>query len=417
MTTQSTTWDRDTFLHLTAYREVEEVFRRSRDFVIGGTKAGSDEFVHGTLVALDGRDHMARRRSLMKMISADQPWGAEGTLLDDIFDRHLRQVLDTHEPHNGHVHFDLIPFGRRIIWRLTAAFVGLDGIDDPAQVERFQDLVEPVLEGLTLEYQPEERHENILTAARANRAIIREEMFNPSLARRQTLIYAVKHGHATADDLPGDLITSMLTQNDNPDIELIFREMVALLAAAVNNPVSQVAWALHDATTWLDTHPEYRTKTTDKEFLGRMVKETMRLHRSSRPHVVRITVKDTVLETSGRTIPQGTWVSLWFDPANHDTTIFGPDATHYNPLRTPLDPTVQPFGIGLGGGAHVCLGRPLLLWDQGNPNAQGLLIKLLRHLLTTNIRPDPHGHQTEDGPQGGRRHTRYDVTIPTTADA
>ncbi|MCE0763540.1 cytochrome P450 [Pseudonocardia kujensis] len=413
--TQSTAWDRDTFVHLTGYREVEEVFRRSRDFVISGTKAGSDEFVHGTLVALDGREHMGRRRALMKMISSDQPWGAEGTLIDDIFARYLAEVVAAVEPRDGHVRFDLIPVGRRIIWRLTAAFVGLDNIDDPAQVERFMGLVEPVLEGLTLEYQPEERHEAILVAARKNRALIREEMFDPSLARRQVLVEKVRRGEAKAEDLPGDLITSMLSQSDEPDLELIFREMIALLAAAVNNPVSQMAWALDDATPWLDEHPEYRAKVTDKEFLGRMVKETMRLHRSSRPHVVRIAVKDTVLESSGREVPQGTWVSLWLQAANRDTTIFGDDADEFDPFRQPLDPSVQPFGIGLGSGAHVCLGRPLLLWDQGDEDAQGLLVKLLRFLLTAGVRPDPDGEQHEGGPEGGRRHDRYDVVMPVAA--
>lgn len=410
--TQGTAWNHDTFVHLTHFREVEEVLRRSRDFVLGGTKAGSDEFVHGTLVAIDGREHMGRRRSLMKMIGADQPWGAEGTLIDDVFTRYLAQTLESVEPRGEFVPFDLIELGRRIIWRLTAAFVGLDNIDDPAQVERFMELVEPVLEGLTLEYQPTERHAEILVAARDCRTKIRTEMFDPSLARRQQLVDTVRRGAADEHELPGDLITSMLWQSEEPDTELIFREMVALLAAAVNNPVSQMAWALDDATAWLNAHPEHHSKAAEKDFVGRLVKETMRLHRSSRPHVVRITAKDTSLESSGRSVPEGTWLSLWLQAANRDPAIFGDDADSYNPLRTPLDPKVQHFGVGLGGGAHVCLGRPLLLWDQGDEDAQGLLVKLLRFLLTAGIRPDPEGVQHEDGPEGGRRHTRYDVVMP-----
>jgi cytochrome P450 len=193
--------------------------------------------------------------------------------------------------------------------------------------------------------------------------------------------------------------------------------MVALLAAAVNNPVSQMAWALDDVSQWLEAHPDDRAKVNEKEFLGRAVKETMRLHRSSRPHVVRIAVKDTVLETTGREITQGTWVSLWLQAANPDCTVFGPDAGQYNPYRVLLDPKVQPFGIGLGGGPHVCLGRPLLLWDQGDEDAQGLLVKLLRFLLTNDVRPDPEGVQSEGGPEGGRRHSRYDVVMPVPADA
>ncbi|MFF3573913.1 cytochrome P450 [Nocardia jiangxiensis] len=412
-----TAWDRTTFVDITQFAEVEEILRRGREFVVGGTKAGSMEFVHGTLVATDGREHLARRRALMKMISAEQPWGAEGTLVDEIFEQYLQHVVETHEPRNGNVHFDLVSLGRRVVWRVTAAFVGLDGIDDPAQVERFQDLVKPVLEGLTLEYQPEARHQEILSSARYSRARIREEMFDPSLQRRRSLIEAARRS-GNEDDLPADLITSMLVHGgDNPDIDVIFRELIALLAASVNNPVSQMAWALDDLTSWLGTHPEYRTESTTKGFLNRAVKETMRLHRSSRPHLVRIAAKDTVLETTGREIPEGTWLSLWVQTANRETAIFGDDADRYDPLRMPSDPKIHPFGVGLGAGPHVCLGRPLLLWDQGGEEAQGLLIKLLRFLLTHGVRPDPAGQQVEGGPVGGRRHSRYDVIMPAPADA
>jgi hypothetical protein len=76
---------------------------------------------------------------------------------------------------------------------------------------------------------------------------------------------------------------------------------------------------------------------------------------------------------------------------------------------------VQPFGIALGGRVHVCLDRPLLLWNQGDEGAQGLLVKVLRFLLITEVRLGPEGDQLETGPEGGRRRSRYDVvmTVPT----
>jgi hypothetical protein len=39
--TQSATWNPDTFVNLTEFREVEEVLRRGKDFVITGTKIGN----------------------------------------------------------------------------------------------------------------------------------------------------------------------------------------------------------------------------------------------------------------------------------------------------------------------------------------------------------------------------------------
>jgi cytochrome P450 len=411
--TQSTAWDRDLFVDLTDFREVDEVLRRGQEFHRTGTNAGSDEFAHGTLIAMDGRDHLNRRRALMKMIGADQPWGAEGSLIDEVFQANIRRVLETQQPRDGLVRFDLIDLASKLLWRVTAALVGLDDIDNPTKVERFSQLVRPVLEGFNVEYQPEERHQEILTAARENLSKIRAEIFDPSLERRRQLIAEAK----TDDDyaaLPADLVTSLLVSigDREPDVEVIFREMITLLAGSVNNPVSQIAWAIDDVLPWLDVHPEHKSKIGSKEFLGHAVKETMRLHRTSRPHLVRIAAQDAVLESSGRVVPKGTWLACWIQAANRDAAVFGPDADIYDPYRTPLDPKVNPFGVGLGGGPHMCLGRPLLLWDRGDERAQGVLVKVLRFLLALGVRPDSDGVQHEGGPEGGRRYLRYDVVVP-----
>jgi cytochrome P450 len=410
---QSTAWDPGKFLDLTEFREVEEVLRKGKDFVVAGTKAGSEEFSHGTILAIDGRTHLDRRRALMRMIGPNQPWGPEGTLVDEVFAHNLRNLRETSAPKDNVIGFDLVQFCRRITWRIAAAFVGIDGVDDDATVAQFQRLGFHVVEGLNVEYYPEERHPQILAVARAARKRVREELFDPSLERRRKLIEASRHQGSSSKELPADMITSLLIAagDQEPDTETIFRELVMLLSGSVNNPVSLTIWALNDLLTWLDEHPEFRERTGERDFLNHAVKETLRLHRASRPHLVRIAAHDTVLESSGRRIPKGQWVSCWLQAANRDPYVFGPDADRYDPYRTPLDPTVAPFGMGFGAGPHTCLGRPLVLWEEGGSHAQGILIKLLRFLLAEGVRIDPEGIQQEDGPAGGRRFTRYDVLI------
>jgi cytochrome P450 len=411
--TQTTTWDRGKFLDLTEFREVEEVLRRGKDFVVTGTKAGSEEFSHGTILATDGRTHLARRRALMRMIGPNQPWGAEGTLVDEVFAHNLHSLRETSVPNDNVIGFDLVEFYRQITWRVTAALVGIDGIDDDATVAEFERLAGPIVEGLNVEYFPEERHPQILAAARTARQRVQEDLFDPSLERRRKIVEASRHQESAPDEMPADLLTSMLIAagDEEPDTGAIFREMVVLLAGSVNNPVSMTVWALDDLLPWLDEHPEFRDRATERDFLNRAVTETLRLHRASRPHLVRIATDDTVLESSGRRIPKGQWVSCWLQAANRDPSVFGPEADRYDPYRTPLDPEVPPFGIGFGAGPHTCLGRPLVLWEQGGSHAQGLLIKLMRFLLAEGLRIDPNGVQQEDGPAGGRRFTRYDVLI------
>ncbi|WP_067794641.1 cytochrome P450 [Actinomadura formosensis] len=411
---QAQSWDARSFIDLTEYREVEEVLRRGRDFVVAGTKAESDEFVHGSLIAIDGREHLNRRRAVMKMIRASQPWGAEGKLIDAVYAHNLKRVQETAEPRDGMIHFDLIDFCKRVIWRVTAAFVGLDNVDDDETVARFQRLGSDVVSGLTVEYATPEARRRILDTAREARRQIREEMFAPSLARRRALILEAGDDPEKRDALPADLLTSLLLVPEDArlDEELIFREMVALLSASVNNPVWQVAWAIDDLLTWLADHPGDRARVGDREFINLAVKESLRLHRASRPYLVRMAVEDTVLESSGRFIPAGAWVSGWVEKANHDPSVFGDDAGVYNLNRTVEDPRVPHFGMAFGAGPHVCLGRPMLLWEQGSEEAQGIQTKMVRLLLERGVTKDPEGVQKLAGVEGSSRYIRYDVTMP-----
>ncbi|WP_157186734.1 cytochrome P450 [Nocardia jiangxiensis] len=412
--TRSTTWHPESFINLTDYREVTEVLHRGREFVLEGTKAESDEFVHDTLISIDGRPHLERRRALMKMLTPSQPWGAEGHLLDEVFDDNLRRIRETVPPVDGAHHFDLIDFCRRIVWRVTAAFVGIDGIDSDEKVSWFLELAAPVLNTLVVEYAPEAERDAIVLRGREAREQIRREMFLPSIERRRALLRQAAESGGSTEDLPADLLMSMLADagDGDTDLEPIFREAVALLAASVNNPVSQAAWSLDDLLDWLEAHPEGHAHTSEREFLNLAVKESIRLHRSSRPYLVRIATADTVLESTGRAVPAGSWVASWVGAANRDPAVFGADSDSFDPYRAPLDPKVATFGVGFGIGPHSCLGRPMLLWEQGGEEAQGIQTKLLRFMLRSGIRKDPGGVHELIGVEGGRRFSRYDVTLP-----
>lgn len=395
-------------LELTEYREVEEVLRRGRDFLAAGTVADSPEFVHGTLVAIDGREHLARRRALMRMINPNQPWGADGALVDEVFADDLARLEATVEPVEGFLHFDLVEFLRGIIWRFTANFVGIDGIDSHEKTVRFVALAVPLVAGITIQYTPEDERDEALEKFRQARTTIREELFAPSLARRKALVAA-----GTPDeDLPGDLLTSLLKADPPAGDELIFTEAVQLLAASVNNPVLQATLAIDDLSRWLETHPEDRARTGEKAFINAAVKETLRLHRATRPFLSRRAAKEVTLESTGRVIAEGTLIAGYLMEADHDKSVFGDDADEYNPRRILSDPKVARFGLAFGAGPHVCVGRPMLLWEQGHETSQGAQTKLVRFLLQRGVRVDRAGQQILQSERGSHRYTRYDVVLP-----
>jgi cytochrome P450 len=406
--TQLPTLDSDPVLELTEYREVEEVLRRGREFLAAGTMAASSEFVHGTLVAIDGREHLARRRALMRMINPTRPWGAEGTLMDEVFADDVARLEATVEPVDGLLHFDLVEFLRGVIWRFTANFVGIDGIDSHEQTARFAALALPLVSGITIQYMPEEQRPEALERFRQAQATIREELFDPSLERRKALVAA----GTPEEDLPGDLLTSLLKADPPASDELIFTEAVQLLAASVNNPVLQGTLAIDDLLRWLEAHPEDRVRTGERAFLNAAVKETLRLHRATRPYLSRRAAADVTLESTGRVISQGTLVAGYLMAADHDPSVFGADAGEYNPHRVLADPEVAHFGLAFGAGPHVCVGRPMLLWEQGNETSQGAQTKVIRFLLEWGVQTDPDGVQTLQRERGSHRYTRYDVVVP-----
>lgn len=398
-------------VELTEYREVEEILRRGRDFLAAGTVADSSEFTHGTLVSIDGREHLARRRALMRMINPSRPWGAEGTLLDEVFADNVARLEATVEPVDGLLHFDLVEFLRGIIWRFTANFVGIDGVDGHEQTTRFVALAVPLVSGITIQYMPEDQRAEALEKFRTARTTIREELFDPSLERRKALVAA----GTPEEELPGDLLTSLLKADPPASDELIFTEAIQLLAASVNNPVLQAALAIDELLRWLEQHPEDRARTGERAFLNAAVKETLRLHRATRPFLSRRAAADVTLESTGRVIHEGTLVAGYLMEADHDKSVFGEDADSFNPHRTLTDPKVAHFGLAFGAGPHVCIGRPMLLWEQGDETSQGAQTKILRFLLERGVRKDPDGRHPMENERGSHRFTRYDVTVPAVA--
>ncbi|MEV0184586.1 cytochrome P450 [Streptomyces sp. NPDC050625] len=411
-------WDLSSGVNLERYDEVEEVLRRSRDFNLEGTKAESLEFVGGTLVAIDGRPHLNRRKALSRMLSPKMPWGAEGTAFEAVFAHYAALTRASAEPGATEVRFDLLDFAARVYWRLVAGMIGVDQIESEADIERFRELATHIVMGITVEYVADELKDEILENARAAVAKIREEVYVPSFQRRLELVREAGDDLAKKDALPGDLITSMIAVEDDLDAiddTAIFREMVELMAGSINNPVAMAAYGLDDVIPWLDKHPEDLERLQDRTFLNGAIAESLRLHRATRPYLARIANKDVVLET-GREIKEGDWVYSWLGPADRDASVFGDDFDAYDPYRKALKGKVPGFGLAFGTGAHMCLGRPILIWEQGGNEAQGVLVKMLRLQLESGMRPDPEGVQQESaGAEGGKRFVRYDVVMPVQA--
>lgn len=405
---------RDGTVDLTTYRDVEGMLR-SRSFGMEGSYVESLEFVEGSLIAIDGRAHLNRRKAMARMLNPKMPWGAEGHAFEQIFAHYLQLERDKAAPEANELRFDLFDFAARIYWRLMAQMIGLDQVETEEDIERFRKVSSRLVMGIVLDYVPADRRDEARDSARAAVAQIREEVFLPSFNRRLALVRDAGGDAERKSALPGDLITSMIAVHDDlDDIDdtLIFREMTELLAASVNNPVIFAVYGLDDVLPWLEAHPEDRALTGDRDFLNRCISESLRLHRVTRPYLVRVAKESTVL-TDGREVPEGGRIRAWVGTADRDESVFGEHTDDYNPRRNPIGDKIPGFGLAFGGGPHMCLGRPILVWEQGDNQAQGLLVKMLRLQLEHGMRPAPSVKQpVETTMEGGKRYVRYEVVVP-----
>jgi cytochrome P450 len=399
---------------VTTYREVDEVLRRGKDFRVNGTRQDSAEFLHGTVIDIDGAQHRARRRFLNRMIGPTQPWGAQGPLFTDVFEQSVRELREGAA--GEAVSFDLIEFMEGIYWRTLAHMIGIDGADTPERLNALRALLKPVQDAAKIDYVPGD-HSAALARIRTAIGQLREEFFDPSYEHRRKLIAAAGDDPLLREELPGDLITSMLLEaGGEPDTALIVREIGVFAGASIKNPVAQAAWGMLELEKWLEAHPEDRERLDDPDFFDLVTKETLRLHRVGRAYLPRYCPEVAVLESSGLEIPAGSWVAVWLQPANKDTAVFGPDAAEFNPHRTIADASVNRFGIAFGTGPHACLGRPLLVWDGGGAQTQGSLARILGALVGLGITTDPNGVQEVQGLEESCSHKRYDVLLPAAVD-
>lgn len=373
--------------HLTRFAEVDEVLR-SRDFV-QGTHREAPMFLGDTLLLIDGDEHFERRRMESPLFNRAALAYYERHALRPVIARALDEARSS-APIDGPVRADLVALTRTMLWRIAAVTTGIDGVEGVEPTERFIEQVNALGDASTVQWSTRPHHEVQAEGLKIRDAMVRE-FYQPSVERRQALVDAQRAGTIGLDELPRDLITSMLLHRDESwDDALMLREATLYLIAATRTTLHIVPHALHHLRAWLTEHPADEAVADDPAFLRKVASESLRLHPPS-PALVREAVCDTTL-LSGRTIVAGQRVGLLFKPANMDTDVFGADAETFDPHRT--TGSVKGWGLSFGGGEHLCIGRSLVIGlggrnDDGSDSTDGTVVAILLALARANARPDP----------------------------
>lgn len=364
------------------YAEADEILG-SRRFA-QESKHESAPLIGGTVLVLDGPEHLHRRRLLSPLV-------ARGALAGyhDVVGRTLdRCIAAAIRPDGDRWSADLVPLGRAVFLQFAAALIGFDDVTDPVATAELLGLLGPVLEAVTVEWSTRD-HATVLAEGEAARDALVARFHTPAARRRAEL---VERG-----DAPTDLLSLLAAHGDEWDDDAAVREVVLFLAASTLN---NAALLVHTADE-LGGLGTVAGAPADDE-LRDAVFETLRLHPPT-VALLRRALTDVALR-DGRVIGEGEHVAVDLAAANRDPAVFGPDADAFRPGR-PLPDRVRPWGLTFGSGPHLCLGRAVVT---GSTAAPGVHVQILRALLALGVRPDP-ARAPVLAASAQRRHDSYPV--------
>lgn len=340
------------------------------------------------LLVLHGEEHRKRRMLEFGVFRRDFFRYYE----QEVFPRTLQETMDAYIK-AGRV--DLVEFGYRVTINLSADFAGIDRPRrDVAETEQLLRLVMTFSEGATMVHSTRDKEE-LRAEVRAALAEYDEAFLQPSIARRKALLAKFAAGEIPEDDLPRDVLTVLLRNEDGIDIpdDVLRREIAFYLQAGSHSTANSTTHAFHEITQWCEKNPADRERIArDPLFLQRCVHESLRLHPAS-PEAWRRPICPVRLGT-GEEVNPGDRVVLDLHTANRNPDIFGADADEFNPHRV-IPTGYLPFGLTFGIGVHTCLGRDL---DGGvvprgevDPatHQYGIVPMLVRVLLENGATPDP----------------------------
>lgn len=369
------------------YREIDEILR-SKDFRQGSHTESKPLFADSILL-LDGPEHRERRRMENPLFDRTALLSYDHSALNPVVEQMVGDCLAGAGP-DGRVKVDLMVLVRAMLYRIAAATTGIDGVDTPERTERFRWFLEQLGAAATVEWSTED-HDEVLARGLAQREAFVEEFFGPSRRRRQELVAEYRAGTVAREDLPVDLLTLLyLHWDESWDDGLPLREATLFLVAATQTTTHTLPHVIVHLTEWLRDHPEDVGRQHDPDFLRLMINESLRLHQPA-PTLLRYATSAVTL-ASGREIAEGERVALLFVPANRQADVFGDDAHTFNPHRGAAADGARPWGLTFGGGAHVCVGRPLvtgLAKRDGAQPTEGTMLRILRALYGANVELDP----------------------------
>ena len=279
------------------------------------------------LVNLHGDEHRQRRRLENRLFRRDTFFHYERDLFPEI-------IETTVKPYIAQGRAELVSFGHQLMMNLAALTAGVDRPrGTPEESFHLYDYLTTFIEGATLAHHTGDKQAKAAEVLHHLEAFD-EEFLQPGIARRRSLLDQLTAGEITEDELPRDVLTVLLRNEDRIPLphEALRREIAFYLLAGAHTSATAFTRCMHNIFKWLEAHPEDADRVrNDRVFVQRATHETIRLQGSS-PISMRWALADIEL-SSNITIATGDRVTIDLLTANRNTGLYGPDAEEFNPDR------------------------------------------------------------------------------------
>lgn len=371
---------------ITSMDEAKEVYRHKE--MRQALYDAGEIVMADVLVNLHGEAHRSRRRLENRLFRRETLVHYERDLFPSVIEQTLKPYVTAGRA-------EIVELSHQLMMNLAALNAGVDrSMGTTEESARLYTQMMKFIEGATLTHTTREIAEVEAEIAESMAAFDRE-FLTPSIERRQKILVAFADGKAPESDLPLDVLTVLLRNEDSLRLphEVIRREISFFLLAGAHTSATAFVRTLHNLFQWSAQHPEdIGLIRSDRSFVQKAVYETIRLNPSS-PTGMRWALADIVLK-SGRHISEGTRVIIDLNAINRDPVVFGADADVFNPRRQPGAEGAGPWGLSFGQGMHACIGQELAagLLERSADTAEyeyGLVSVAVQSLIDRGVAPDP----------------------------
>jgi cytochrome P450 len=305
-----------------------------------------------TVLVLHADAHTRRRRVENRAFRRDILGHFERDQLVDIFEETLAPFLQRGEG-------NLVEIAHRLVMNLSATVAGIDRpLRTSEETDRLYHFLSRFSEGATIIDSTRDK-DTVRGEVLAALEDFKQEFYAASEDRRRALLADQRAGKIGEEQLPRDVLTTLLRYQDELGVgdELLPRE-VALYLVGAHTAANQITHLVHELLKWTQRREDAsHGAAADLRFIQRCMLESVRLNPPA-PSLLRTAPDVEVMLRTGRRIPPRALVDIDLLSANRDESVFGPDASEFNPWRE-VGAEVHAWGLSFGAGTHVCIGQEM----------------------------------------------------------